>query len=209
MAADVTMKNGRLYSNELRKLAKAMNQRMVELEKRGYNAPAYQAAQARLESLGVKQKSAAGRRFSETGYFRNKNEMAQYEAALRRFKEQETSSLRGYKKYRKDVLKGLEERYGYKEAGLSDDDVMQFWEAMPDDERDRMYGSDEVFLIVEKYQQDVNSGKIAREDALSIKEVVERINASKSLSSALDTLGIDTREYLKFKNGYMSGMGEL
>ena len=135
--------------------------------------------------------------------------MAQYEAALRRFKEQDTSTLRGYKKYRKDVLKGLQERYNYKEAGLSDDDVMQFWEAMPDDERDRMYGSDEVFLIVEKYQQDVQSGKIARADALTIKEVVERVNAAKSLTNALDSLGISAKEYLKFKNGYVVRMGEL
>ena len=206
MASDVIVKNGRLYSNELRKLAKAMNQRMVELEKRGYNAPAYQAAQARLESLGVRKGSAVGRRFRETGYFANKNEMAQYEAALRRFKEQETSKLKGYKKYRRDVLQGLEERYHYKEHGLSDEDVMEFWESMPDNERDRMYGSDEVFLIVEKYQQDVRSGKIVKEDALSIREIVDRVNDSKSLSSALKTLGIDSKEYLSFKSG---ALGEL
>ena len=209
MAASAIVKNGMLYSNELRKLAKAMNQRMLELEKRGFNSPAYRSAQARLETLGVKTKTAGGRRFSESGYFKNRNEMLQYEAALRRFKDQETSKLRGYRKYRKEVLEGLEERYRYKEAGLTDDEVMEFWEAMPDDDRDRMYGSDETFMIVMKYTKDRKTGKIKDENALSIKEIVNRINASRSLTAALDSLGIDSGEYLEFKSGAMEALGSL
>lgn len=209
MAIDVTMKAGRLFSNELRKLAKAMNQRMVELEKRGYESPAYRSIQARLETLGVKTRYAGGRRFSETGYFKNKNEMMQVEAALRRFKEQETSTLRGYKKYRKEVLNGLEDRYNYKQYGISDDDVMDFWEAMPDDEKERMYGSDETFIIVMAYMKDKKQGKIKNENALTIAEIVEKINNSKSLSNALKSLGLDEGEYLEFKSGKIASLGYL
>lgn len=198
-----------LFSNELRKLAKAANQRMVELEKRGYNAPAYQSVQGRLASLGAKKGRAAGFRFSESGRFKNKNEMAQYKAALERFMGQETSKLRGYKAYRKRVLKGLQDRYDYKKYGMSDDDMMEFWESMPDNDRDRMYGSDEAVIITMKIFKDMKTGKLEKENVLSIKEIVDRINSSRSLSEALDKLGIDQEEYLKFKDEFIGGLGEL
>ena len=98
--------DGTLYSNEFRKLAKAMNQRMVELERREYKAPAYKSVQAKLESLGISKKRAAGRRFPETGVFNSYNEYEAFQAAAQQFKEQKTSMIRGYKEYRKNVLKG-------------------------------------------------------------------------------------------------------
>lgn len=196
-----------VYSNELRKLAKAMNQRMLELEKRGIQSPAYQAVQARLAAIGRPENVKGVRRFSETGKFKNKNEMTQYKAILERFKEQETSKISGYKKYRKRVLEGLQKRYDYESMGLSDDDVMDFWEAMPDDERDRIYGSDETFIIVAAYTRDVKSGRISNDNALSIKEIVERINSSKSLMQALQKIGIDMRQYMDFKQGVINNLG--
>ncbi len=196
-----------VYSNELRKLAKSMNQRMLELEKRGIQSPAYQAVQARLAAIGRPENKKGARRFSETGKFKNKNEMAQYKAILERFKEQETSKVSGYKKYRKRVLEGLQKRYDYESMGLSDDDVMDFWEAMPDDERDRIYGSDETFMIVAAYTRDVKSGRISNDNALSMKEIVERINSSKSLTQALEKLGIDMRQYMDFKQGVINNLG--
>lgn len=209
--SDLQMKNGMLYSNELRKLAKAMNQRMVELEKRGFKSPAYQSVQARLEALGRIAKTAQGRRFSESGYFANKNEAAQVEAILKRFKHQETSSLKGYRKYRKDVLKGLQERYNYKQSGITDDEMMEFWEAMPDDERERMYGSDETFMIVMKFLIDRKQGKIKKVNLndYTMQEIVDTIQKQKSLTDALKALGIDTREYMDFKAGKIQSMGEL
>ena len=209
MAADVTMKNGMLYSNELRKLAKAMNQRMVELERKGYNSPAYAAVQGRLASLGIGKKQAAGRRFSETGMFKNKNEMTQVEAALKRFRDQETSKLRGYKKYRKRVLKGLQERYNYKQYGMSDDDMMAFWESMPDDDRDRMYGSDESVIMTMKYFKDKKTGKLSSENALTMKEIVDLINKAKSFDEAIKNLGYDPTSYLEFKKSFLGGLGGL
>lgn len=237
MVSDLVERNGRLYSNELRKLAKAMNQRMVELERRGFKSPAYQSVQARLEALGRTAKTAQGRRFSESGYFANKNEAAQVEAILKRFKTQQTSTLKGYRRYRADVLEGLQKRYNYKQSGMTDDEIMEFWEAMPDEERDRMYGSDETFLIVEKFLIDKKKRKEEKEglskrqkkeryknmtdeekekqyqmwslDQYTIAEIVDVINRQKSLTDALDALGIDTREYMDFKAGKIKGMGAL
>lgn len=196
-----------VYSNELRKLAKSMNQRMLELEKRGIQSPAYQAVQARLAAIGRPENKKGMRRFSETGKFKNRNEMAQYKAILERFKEQETSKVSGYKKYRKRVLEGLQNRYDYKSMGLSDDDIMDFWEAMPDDERDRIYGSDETFMIVAAYTRDVKAGRISNDNALSMKEIVERINSSKSLTQALEKLGIKMQNYMDFKQGVINNLG--
>ena len=228
MPTDLTMKNGKLYSNELRQLAKAMNQRMVELEKRGFKSPAYQSAQARLEALGRTAKTAQGRRFSETGYFANKNEAAQVEAILKRFKYQDTSTLKGYRKYRKDVLEGLNKRYNYKDRGLSDDDMMDFWEAMPDDERERMYGSDETFMIVSKFlidkrkrqseklpgkgmtkEEKQEAKRLQQLDTYSMREIIDLINSQKSLVDALDALGISTREYMEYKRGNLPKLGAL
>ena len=201
--------DGTLYSNEFRKLAKAMNQRMVELERRGYKSPAYKAVQAKLESLGIRQKRAAGRRFPETGVFNSYNEFEAFQAAAEQFKNQKTSRIRGYKEYRKNVLKGLQERYNYKAEGLSDDDILEFWEAMPDDEKDRSYASDEEYLITVKYLHDVRTGKIAKESAYTITEIVNKIQESKNVIDALKKLGLDTKEYYAFRYEKLHGMGVL
>lgn len=240
--AQFETRNGRIYSDELRKLAKAMNQRMVELEKRGFNSPAYRAVQARLQQLGRDRLRAAGRRFSETGYFANQNEMRKVESILQKFKEQETSKLSGYRVYRKRVLDGLQERYNYKSQGITDDDMMDFWEEMPDDEKERMYGSDETFIIVAKflidkrkhreiltevvglsasdaaeYLQSVKGIGVTEEeieqmrelDAYEMKYIIDKINASKTLTGALSLLGIDAREYMEYKTKFRTGMGPL
>lgn len=237
MVTDFIVKSGKLYSNELRKLAKAANQRMVELEKRGFNSPAYQSVQARLEALGRTAQTAKGRRFSESGTFSNRNEAAQIEGVLRRFMAQDTSTLKGYRKYRKDVLEGLEQRYNYRESGMTDDEIMQFWEAMPDNERDRIYGSDETFMIVSKFlidkrkrqseaekltakerrkqakgmtkEEKREAKRLQQLDTYSIAEIIEIINRQKSLVNALDALGIDTREYMEYKRGNLPKLGAL
>lgn len=204
--AEFIQKDGRLYSNELRKLAKAMNQRMVELEKRGFKSPAYQSVQARLQALGRDAGKAAGRRFSETGYFKDQNEMRMVEAVLKKFEAQKTSKLKGYREYRRKVLTGLAEHYHYREFGLTDEEMLEYWEAMPDDERDRMFGSDETFIIVTAYLQRED---LEPENTLSITEIVNTINNSKSLVDALKNLGIDQREYMLYKNDFVEGLGEL
>jgi len=224
-----------VYSNELRKLAKAANQRMLELEKRGFRAPAYQAIQARLVSLGRPVSKAASEkaqsvlqkqgkfdpeednpiklyRFSETGTFANKNEQAHVEKLLRDFLGQKTSKLKGYKQYRQDVLDGLDRNYGYRNLGLTDEDVLNFWESMPDDERDQIYGSDETFIIYAKYLIDLRTGKLEKrvnESAYTAKQIVNKINSSKSVTEALKSLGISQQGYMNFKSGMVQNLGAL
>ena len=204
--AEFVEKNGMIYSNELRKLAKAMNQRMVELEKRGFHSPAYASVQARLQALGREKGKAAGRRFSETGYFKNQNEMRQIEKILKTFKEQKTSTLKGYKEYRQKVLTGLAEHYHYREYGLTDNEMLEYWEAMPDREQDRIFGSDETFIIVTAYLQRTD---LEPENTLSITEIVQTVNESKSLTDALKRLGIGQREYMDYKNQFVKGLGAM
>lgn len=204
--AEFTERNGMLYSNELRKLAKAMNQRMVELEKRGYKSPAYMSVQSRLAAMGRKKGIAAGLRFSESGLFKNQNELRKAEKILKRFAAQKTSKLRGYKEYRRKVLTSLAEHYDYKKFGLTDDEMLEYWEAMPDDELDRMFGSDETFIIVVTYLQTSN---LQPENMLSVTEIVNKINASKSVTEVLKKLGIDQKEYMDYKNDFIESLGEL
>lgn len=224
-----------LYSNSLRKLAKAANQRMLELEKRGFRSPAYQAVQSRLVTLGRPVSKAASEkaqnvlikqgkfdpeedspikvyRFSETGTFANKNEQAHIEKLLRDFLGQETSKLKGYRKYRQDVLDGLDRRYGYRAMGLTDDDVLNFWEAMPDDEKDQLFGSDETFIIYSKYLIDQRAGKLEKrvnESAYTPKQIINKINSSKSVTQALKSLGISQQGYMDFKSGMVQNLGAL
>ena len=208
------------FSNEIRKLAKAANQRMLELEKRGYNSPALKSVYARLTALGREENAKGKLRFSETGKFSNKNEASKVEAVLRRFMNQKTSRLRGYKEYRKAVLSGLEKRFHYSEYGISDDEIEEFWRAMPDNEKDRLYGSEEPFIIVAQYKTavadkikrlekrgDTDAASKIRENELSITDIVKRIHEKKSLTAALKAIDIKPTDYLQFKAGYMRKMG--
>lgn len=93
------------YNAEIKRLAKRANQRMVEMEKHGYTSPAYKAVQASLEMMGRRSNKATGRRFSETGKG-TENELRQQLAELQRFLGSKTSTVKGYKQYRKDVYEG-------------------------------------------------------------------------------------------------------
>lgn len=182
-------------SRELRLLAKKANQRMRELEKRAINAPAYRSAQGRLEMLGVRAGSAAGRRFSETGKYANKNEAKQMEKVLREFLGQRTSTVKGYKSYQRQVLRSAEERFGLSELGISPDEYLQIWENLPDDEQDRVYGSDETVQIVSSVLKTQRGMK--DEQAFTVSDIVNKLQESSSLKSALRGLGLEPSATLK------------
>ena len=92
-----TQGNKRFYS-DLRLKEKAANERMRQLEKAGFNSPAYQAIQAKLEVLGKQTKGNRGRRFSETGKG-TYNEREMQKKILNEFLHQKTSSISGAKDY--------------------------------------------------------------------------------------------------------------
>lgn len=178
------------YSAEVRKLAKRANQRMVEMEKHGFQSPAYKAVQASLEMMGRRSTRASGRRFSETGRG-TENELRQQKAELEKFLGQKTSTVRGYKQYRKDIYEGADKEFNLKEAGISQEDFEFLWEELPDKEEDRKYYAAFYIEVMETYEMKVKSGKIKRENALNITDMVRILEGSKNLQSALKQMGID------------------
>ena len=188
----------RVFDNDLRLMAKKANERMRQLEKQGINSPAYQAVQARLEQLGRHTDSAQGRRFSESGKG-TRNEILQQKKALSDFLNQQTSTLSGAKKYRKDVLASADKNYNYKEAGLTDSDWMDIWENI-DDYEDIPYGSDQIIAIVETYTEKQNSKnkKTAQKYQKNISEIIDTIQSAKNFQDALKKLNLTISDIQKW-----------
>lgn len=189
------------FSAEVRRLAKRANQRMVEMESHGFKSPAYKAVQARLEMMGRRSNTATGRRFSETGKG-TENELRQQLAELQRFLGHETSTIKGYRKYRKDVYEGADKKYKLKEAGITQEEFEELWDAVPDKEKDRFHYAMFYYQIVETYELKVKKGEIkdkkgntiTQENAMSITEIMRIVEGSKSLKSALQQIGITTKD---------------
>lgn len=178
------------YDAEIRRLAKRANQRLVEMEKHGYKSPAYRAVQASLEMMGRRSNKAKGRRFSETGKG-TENELRQQLSELQKFLGQQTSTIRGYEKYRKDVYEGANKQYNLVGAGISQEDFEYLWEEIPDNEKDRKYYASFYIEVLEAYEMKVESGEIKEENRLTITDMIRILEGSKDLKSALREIGID------------------
>lgn len=178
------------YDAEVRQLAKRANQRMVEMERHGLQSPAYKAAQASLEMMGRRSNKAQGRRFSETGKG-TENELRQQKAELEKFLGQKTSTVRGYKQYRKDVYKGADKEFNLKKAGISQEDFEYLWEELPDKEEERKYYAAFYIEVMETYEMKVKSRQIKRENALNITDMIRILEGSENLQSALNEIGIN------------------
>ena len=193
------------FSAEVRKLAKRANQRMVELEKHAINSPAYKAVQAALEMMGKRSTNAFGRRFSETGKG-TENELRQQKAELEKFLNQKTSTVRGYKEYRKEVFDSADKKYGLTKSGISQDDYEQLWLELPDKEKDRMYYASFYIEVMEVYEMKMQSGQIKQENELTLTDIIRILEGSKNLKSALNEIGlkmgdiIENRERLYGEN---------
>lgn len=181
------------YDAEIRRLAKRANQRMVEMESRGMKSPAYNAAQSALEMMGRRSDKAAGRRFSETGKG-TENELRQMRSELEKFLNQKTSTVRGYKEYRKTVYEGADKEYHLKEAGITQEQFEELWNELPDKEQDRMYYAAYYIQIMETYEMKVKSGEIKKENALTITDMIRILEGSTSLKDALTQLGISAQD---------------
>lgn len=187
------------FSAEVRRLAKRANQRMVELEHHAINSPAYKAVQATLEMMGRRSKTAFGRRFSETGKG-TENELRQQKAALERFLNQQTSTVRGYNKALNDMYKTADKKYGLSDAGITKEDYMNLWESLPDKEKDRMYYATFYIQILQTYEMKRESGKIRPENELTLTDIIRELQGSTSLKAALKNIGLtvsDIRETTK------------
>lgn len=184
-----------LFDNELRKAAKRANQRMRELESRGTRSPGLQGVQARLTAMGQKPTRSGARRFSETGKFKNENEKRHFERVVKGFLESKTSTIKGVKEYRKKVLESAQKKYDYKGAGLSDEDYLSIWDALPDEEMDRVFGSEQIIALVETATK--KQGRRQNDNEMSVSEMIKKIQNASSLSNALDSLGITLPEFVE------------
>lgn len=181
----------RTFDRELQLMAKRANQRMVELERLGDKSPAYQHIQAVLTAEGRNKGANRGRRFSETGKG-TRYQIEHQKALLRRFLNQQTSTIRGAKKYRSDVEKSIEKNYHISEAGISFDDFVDAIEKITDSESTKIYGSDIEVKIIVAYQS--KKKKVKNEQKLSTDDIIKVLEKSGDLKTALTSLGLTMKD---------------
>ena len=185
------------FYEDLRLKEKRANERMRQLEKAKIKSPAYQAVQAKLEILGKQTKGNRGRRFSETGKA-TYNEMEALEKILNDFLGNETSTLRGAKKYREDTWQTANKNNKLTNAGIDKDDWFDFWENLPD-KKSRLYDSEEYVSIIRAYS--LKKGELEDDDKMTIEQITEEIESSKNLKDAYKRLGL---KYGEVKNARIS-----
>lgn len=185
-----TQGNKRLYT-DLRLKEKAANERMRQLEKAGIKSPAYLNVQAKLEVLGKATKGERGRRFSETGKA-TYNEKELLNKILDEFLYNEkTSTLAGAKEYERNVWESANKNNKLAAAGISREDWLAFWQAMPD-RKERLYGSTQIVAMMRAYS--MKNAKLEDENKLSVQEIADEIQNSKNLKSAYRALGLTPTE---------------
>lgn len=180
-----------IFNSKIKKLAKRANERIRQLERKAPGSSALKTVQARLQMMGKRSNGTIGRRFSETGKG-TRNELKQLEKELNNFLEMETSTVKGYRKYRKNIFETANKRYNLKDNGINFDDYMEIWESLPESEKDRMYGSETIINMVIAATK--KNGKVKEENDLSIEEIIERIQNSKSVSDAYKSIGITYKD---------------
>ena len=122
--------------------------------------------------------------------------MAHIESILNQFLEQKTSKVRGYKEYIENVLEGAKQRYDFNALSITEDEYLEIWEYLPDNEADRIFGSDDDVLIVSEVLQKQKSGESANN--YSVKEIMEIMhNRNATLKETLGNLGLSTSDYMR------------
>lgn len=175
----------RIYDAELRSMAKRANQRMVELERRGMTPGAYKEVQGRLAVFGRKPAEGRGMRFSETGKG-TRAEIAAQKKALEAFLGSRQSTLSGLKQIRKETVEASKKSLGDWSEDLSDQEYFELWDSLPEDVRDRSFGSQTVVTMV---QAAVRNAKNSGQD-YTISDIVGKIQSANSLKDAMNKLGI-------------------
>lgn len=213
-----TEKTQKIFSHELKCLAKKANRRMRELEAAGYESgsPAYQSVQAHLEMMGRQTKTAAGRRFSESGKYADRNDLRQQLVVINKFLEAPTSTRTGYKSYRQAVYESADKTFKLKENGISQKDYEDLLNALPDKESDRAYYISYYIEAYEAYElkikedikdikTDPELGKAQKdlliekkmENQYSVSELIDIMENSKNLKDAYKQLGLTQADFDK------------
>lgn len=191
--------------NDLRLAAKRANQAMVRLERLGIDSPAYQYAQAALETMGVHKDGKTGRRFNERGVtFYN-----DYEYQLRiinKFLNAKTRTQKGAKQWVEDVWEGGNKAYRLEEHGISKEEWLDFWQSMPSSQKDRSFGSEVIVNMVRAYSMKIESDKEGKNERirrkidnqrLTVEQIAEKIQAAGNIKEAYKSLGLSYKDYQK------------
>lgn len=166
------MAEKRFYS-DLRRKAKVANQRMRELEKRDINSPAYQSVQGKLEVLGKQKSGNRGRRFSESGRA-TYNEAEAISKILDEFLyDQKTSTLTGAQDYYDEVWESANANNKLSDLNISRDEWFDFWENMPNKEKERVLPSEQIVSIVQAYNY--KNRTLSAEDRYTPEEIADII----------------------------------
>lgn len=177
---------------DIQLMAKRVNERMRQLEKKDIKSPAYRSLQATLEMMGKRGTDNYGRRFSE-GKMYTYTEAMSLRSILSKALGKETLSLSGAKSYYDKVWQGAlnNPKLKIKENGITREQWFEFWENMPTKEKDRTYGSEQnVKLLIEYTRQ---HGKLGIDNAMTAEEIAAEIQASTSLKDAYKKLGMSVK----------------
>ncbi len=224
-------KTQKIFSAELKRLAKKANRRMRELEASGYQSgsPAYQSVQAHLEMMGRQTKTAAGRRFSESGKYADRNDLSQQLGVINKFLNAKTSTRTGYEEYRKKVFETADKTYKLTENNISQSDYEDLLNALPDKESDRAYYLSFYIEAYEAYELQIRNipddiedikndpelgskqkklliGKLKKrqENKYTVEELIDIMENSKNLKDAYKQLGLTQADFDRlavFKQG--------
>lgn len=177
---------------DIQRMAKVVNERMRQLEKKGIKSPAYRALQAELEMRGKRGTENYGRRFSE-GKMYTYADAVSLRSVLTKALGRQTLSITGAKKYYDDVWAGAlaNPTLKLKENGITREQWFDFWENMPTKEKDRTYGSEQNVKLLIEYTR--KHGKLGVDNAMTAEEIAAEIQASTSLKNAYDRLGISVK----------------
>lgn len=185
---------------ELAKQAKVANQQMRRLEKAGYtNSPAYKSAQAYLTSLGVKPTKGGPRRFPESYKSVDEDMLRAYQKGVAGLREPDNKTgfnlgtVAGFRAYYNAVYEVANKHFNLKEAGVSQEDYYKMWAAMPDKDKDRIYGSRIYIRIISAYNT-----KYGDRATMSGAEIAKRVNEAGSFFGALKAVGLSVKDYTTF-----------
>lgn len=168
-------------------MAKRANQRLVEMERRGLQekSPGYEAGTAYLQSIGR-------RRFSETGKG-TVREVERQKRALEKFLGYKTSTVTGYKEYRRNVIEGLKKAYPELEKENFDfEALLDLYKELPKKKKNRLYGSESYIAILEAYTR--KNGETKPDKKLSLQELAEEIESSGNFKNALENVGLSFKD---------------
>lgn len=179
---------------DLRLLQKRANQAMVRLERLNIKSPAYQSIQAELAILGKLPGADRGRRFSETGKV-TWNEYQYQKKILEDFLGAKTRTQSGAKQWVEDVWQGAlnsDKDLKIKEAGITRDEWLDFWQNMPSNHKDRIFGSDVIVRMLRTYTYK-NRNK-EDDQKMSVSEIADEIQKARTVKEAYKSLGITYKD---------------